>query len=107
MVRAWKWPWMTRRSTLKLKVIGFKSQGQQVKKRDLRSHLITLQVIYEVMGRMAQGQRSHGSRSKVPWARVSINVIILAGGLTSTSSCFIVFFCLNRSRLRIVACQMM
>ncbi len=40
---------------------------------------------------MGQGQRSLGSRSNVTWVKVSPKVIILAGGLTSTSSCFIIF----------------
>ncbi len=35
------------------------------KKHDLRSHSTTLQALFEVKGHMGQGQRSHGSRSKV------------------------------------------
>ena len=35
------------------------------KKHGFRSHSTTLQVIFEVKGHMSQGQRSHGSRSKV------------------------------------------
>ena len=35
------------------------------KKHDFRSHLPTLQAIFEVKGHMGQGQRLHGSRSKV------------------------------------------
>ncbi len=41
----------------------------------------------EVEDHMGQGQRSLGSRSKVTLVKVSLKVIILAGGLTSTSSC--------------------
>ncbi len=37
----------------------------------------------------AQGQRAHAPRPKVTWVNVSIKVMILADGLTSTSSCFI------------------
>ncbi len=36
---------------------------------------------------MSQGQRSRGSRSKVKWVKPGLKVMILAGGLTSTSSC--------------------
>ncbi len=40
-----------------------------------------------------QGQRSFGSRSKVTCVKPSLRVMVLAGGLTSTSSYFIkVFF---------------
>ncbi len=41
---------------------------------------------------MGRGQRSHGSRSKVTWVNPSLKVIILAGGLTSTSSCIFNFW---------------
>ncbi len=34
-----------------------------------------------------QGQRSCGSKSKVKWVKPGLKVMILAGGLTSTSSC--------------------
>ncbi len=36
-----------------------------------------------------QGQGSCGSRSKVKWVKPSLKVMVLVGGLTSTSSCFI------------------
>ncbi len=42
---------------------------------------------------MGQGQRSHGSRSKVKWVKPSLEVIQLAGGLMSTSSW--IFFCVE------------
>ena len=42
---------------------------------------------------MGQVQRSHGSRSNVTLVRPSLKVMILAGGLTSTSSCL--FKCLH------------
>ena len=41
---------------------------------------------------MGQGRRSHGSRSKVRWVKPGLKVMILAGGLTPTSSC-IFFLC--------------
>ncbi len=41
----------------------------------------------KVKGHMGQGQRSCWLRSKVTWAKPSLKVMILAGGLTSTSSC--------------------
>ncbi len=114
---------MNLRSTLKVKVKG---QGHQGKNRDLGPHLTGLQGMLEVKGHMGQGQRSHGSRSKVTRVRLSLEVkghghqvkyaissliwqtyspqvilevkghgsrslslkvMILAGGLTSTSSC--------------------
>ncbi len=40
--------------------------------------------MFKVMG---QGQRSRGSRSKVKWVKPGLKVMILAGGLTPTSSC--------------------
>ncbi len=40
-------------------------QGHEVQKRYFRSHSTTLQVLFEVNGHIGQGQRSHGSRSKV------------------------------------------
>ncbi len=39
---------------------------------------------------MGQGQRSRGSMSRVKWVKPSLKFMILADGLTSTSSCFIV-----------------
>ena len=36
---------------------------------------------------MGQGQRSHGSGSKVTWVKPSLKVMIFADGLTSMSSC--------------------
>ncbi len=78
------------------KVIWVKVKGRpwrsrsSVQKCGFRSHLTILQVLVEVKGHMGQGQRSHGSRSKVKWVKLSLKVIIWAGGLTSTSGCFIV-----------------
>ncbi len=73
------------RSTLKAKV-----KGHQVK--------MLFQVSFDcltgnVRGRGSYGsgswrQRSHGSRSKVTWVKPSLKDMVLAGGLTSTSSCF-------------------
>ncbi len=37
------------------------------------------------------GQRSQGSRSKVPWVKVRLWLVILADGLPSTSSCIFLF----------------
>ena len=66
-----------------------KCQGHQVK----NSHLTILQVMFEVKGHTGQGQRSHGWRANVTWVKPSLKVIILAGGLTSTSSCiFYIYF---------------
>ena len=70
--------------------VDLKGQGRQVKKMwicDFISHLTILHVMLEVKGHMGQGQRSHGSGSKVTWVKPSLKVMILAGGLTSTSSC--------------------
>ncbi len=36
---------------------------------------------------MSQGQRSRGSWSKVNWGKPGLKAMILAGGLTPTSSC--------------------
>ena len=44
---------------------GQRSRSPGQKKRYFRSHLTILQVIFEVKGHVGQGQRSHGSRSKV------------------------------------------
>ena len=51
---------------------------------DFRSHLTALKGMSGV-----KGQRSHGSRSKVAFVMLSLKVTILAGGLTSTSSCIL------------------
>ncbi len=53
-----------------------------------RSYLTVLQVMFKVKG---QGQRSRGSRSKVKWVKLGLKVMIMAGGLTSTSSCIFMF----------------
>ena len=52
--------------------VDLKGQGHRSKvkvsrskKHDFRSHSTTLQALFEVKGHMGQGQRSHGSRSKV------------------------------------------
>ncbi len=78
--------WITSRSTLNVKIIG---QGHQVKKT-------LFQVLFDCFtckvggqGSHGSGQRSHGTGSKITWVKVSIKVKILAGGLTSASSCFI------------------
>ena len=65
--------------------------------------------MFEVKGHMGQGQRSHGWRSKVTWVKPSLKVIILAGGLTSTSSCIfcIAFNFSNSSQLTIIILVMM
>ncbi len=57
-------------------------------KCDFRSHLTVLQVMFEIKGHMGQGQRSHGSRSKVTLVKPSLKVMILAGGITSLSIYF-------------------
>ncbi len=57
----------------------------KVIKYDFMSHLTDLQVMFEV-----KGQRSCGSRLKVTWVNPSLKIMILAGGLTSTSSCFMI-----------------
>ncbi len=49
----------------------------------------TLRFDLEVKGHMGQGQSSHGSRSKVTWVKVKWGFQTKAGGLTTTSSCFI------------------
>ncbi len=65
--------------------VDLEGQGHQVKKSDFRSHLIGLPVLLEV-----KGQKSRDlARSKVTWLNPSLKFMILAGGLTSTSSCFI------------------
>ncbi len=54
------WTWMTPNLIFRVKVIGQRSRSRGRKKR-FRSH----STIFEVKGHMGQGQRSHGSRSKV------------------------------------------
>ncbi len=61
MVRAW--PGMTQRSTLKVKVIGQRSEIV------ILGLIVVLQVIIEGQGHMVQGQRSLGSKSRVPWVK--------------------------------------
>ena len=68
---------------------GDRSKVTRSKKHDLSSRLAVLQVILEVKGHICQGQRSRGSRLKVTWVKISLKITLLAGGLTSTSSCFI------------------
>ncbi len=41
---------------------------------------------------MSQGQRSRGSRSKVKLGKPGLKAMILAGGLTPTSSCIFICF---------------
>ncbi len=45
--------------------------------------------LFIVKDHMGKCQRSAWSRSDVMWVKVSLEFLILAGGLTSTSSCFI------------------
>ena len=73
-------------SKVNLEGTGQRSRSPGLK-CDFRSHLTVLQVMYKVMG---LGQRSRGSRSKVKWVKLGLQVMILAGGLTSTSSRFII-----------------
>ncbi len=47
-----------------VKVIGQRSRSPG-KKRDLRPYLTGFQAILKVKAHMGQGQKSHGSRSKV------------------------------------------
>ncbi len=54
-----------------------------------------------VNGQGSQGQRSHGSRSKVTWVKVKSGFQTKAGGLTTTSSCFINFSPATRGRFTI------
>ena len=56
-----------------------KGQGHQVK--------MLFQVSFDYLAGNVRGQRSYESGSKVTWVNPSLKVIILAGGLTSTSSC--------------------
>ncbi len=53
----------------------------------LKSHLADLQPTGNSTGIGGQG-----SRSKDTWVKVSLKVMILAGGLTSTSSCIFFFY---------------
>ena len=97
--------WMTPTLTLRDKVIG---QGHQVKKRCFRSHLTILLAMVEVKVTWVKVTRSKmwfqvlfyrltGSvqgqglwvRVKVKLVKPSLKLMILAGGLTSMSSCFI------------------
>ena len=63
------------------------------KKLDFMSDFTVFQVIMvtltKVKGHLGHGhgQRSRASRSKVKWVKPCLKVMILAGGLTSTSSC--------------------
>ena len=77
--------WSGSKANLEGKGQRSRSPGQ---KCDLRSHLTVLQVMFKVKG---QGQRSRGSRSKVKWVKLGLKVMIMAGGLTSTSSCIFMF----------------
>ncbi len=47
---------------------GSRSPGQ--KERYFRRHFTNLRVIFELKGHMGQGQRSHGSWSKVTWVEI-------------------------------------
>ena len=40
---------------------------------------------------MVKGHIGQDQRSKVTWVKVSLRLVILAGGLTSTSSCILIF----------------
>ena len=55
---------------------------------------------------MSQGQRSRGSRSKVKWGKPGLKAMMLADGLTPTSSCifycFLYTLCIVRSECRAV-----
>ncbi len=66
---------------------GHRSKVKVTRSKNIISGLVRLfrQVMYEDKGPMGQGQRSCGSRS-------TLKVIILAGGLTSTSSCIFIFY---------------
>ncbi len=74
------------RSKVDLEGLSQRSRSPS-QKCNFRSHLTDLQVMFGVKGHPGQGQRSHGSRSKVTLVMPSLKVTILAGGLTSTSSC--------------------
>ena len=66
--------------------------GSPSQKCDFRSHLTTLHVMFYFKG---QGQRSRRSGSKVTWVTPSLKVTVLAGGLTSTSSCIFLDLCVS------------
>ncbi len=85
------------RSKVFLKDQGQRSPGQ---KCDIRSHLTVLQITFKVMG---QRQRSCGSRSKVKLVKPRLKVMILAGGLTPTSSCIFESTCAMHGGLLCVA----
>ena len=82
---------MTPRSTLKVKVIGQRSRSPGLK--SFRVLYCPMSNVVMVKGHMGQRQMLIGSRSKVVWIKVSLGIVIFAGGLTSTSSCiFLVIF---------------
>ncbi len=66
--------------------VDLKGQGHMVKNCDFMPHLTVCHVV-KAKGHMDLGQRSHGPRSKVTWVKTSLKFMIMAGGLTSTSSC--------------------
>ncbi len=80
--------WIPPRSTLKVKVMGQRSRssGQKV----FGSFLCCLTgnvLTFKVKGHMGGGQTSQGLRSKVTRIKVSLRIVVLAGGVPSTSSC--------------------
>ncbi len=48
------------------------------------------QVSFDHLAGTVRGQRSYGSESKFKWDKPSLKIVILAAGLTSMSSCFII-----------------
>ena len=64
-------------------------EGHRSKVKVTRSEIVILGLIV-VLQEMRPRSRSHGSRSEVTLVKVGQMLKILAGGLTSTSSC--IFF---------------
>ncbi len=79
------WTWVTPRSTLKVKSIGqiCRSPGYSKTSFHVSFHTIMCNM-FMVKGQMDRNQRSVRSRSKLMWAS---QLMILAGGFMSTSSC--------------------
>ena len=93
MARAWTLVTLRSTSQVKVKSRGQRSRSPGKKKLKFSFHLTVLLV--KVKGHMGQGQGSRGSRSKVTLVKLRLKLGVLTGGLTSTSSGFIITFYLK------------
>ncbi len=84
---------MVSRSGVKVKVVGQRSRSQCKKTWLCAAFNLS---VFDIWPR---GQRSHGSRSKVTWVKVTLGSHTKAGRLTTTSSCSIIFFLLTSQKI--------